>query len=224
MMTRSRLSLVHQIRLPRSAVNGRPPLLILLHGIGADEFDLLDLAGEFDPRFLVVSVRAPHAWGPGFAWFSIDFDAGGMRMDLGQAATSRDALGRFVGECAEAYGCDPSRVYLAGFSQGAMMAAAVALALPARAAGVVMMSGGLPPQPARAADGSAAGDFLVVHGTFDPVLPVAAGRAARDALAALGARVSYREYPMAHQISQASLTDVAMWLTERLDEPRPREA
>lgn len=219
-MNQPRLGLVHQMRPPRAAAAGRPPALILLHGIGADEFDLLDLAGELDPRFLVVSARAPHEWGPGFAWFSIEIADDGLRMDLDQAEASIAALSDFVEACVRAHGCDPARVYLAGFSQGAMMAAAVALARPGLAAGVVMMSGSAEALGVLQTPGVYP-DFLVVHGTYDPVLPVSAGRAARDALTALGARVSYREYPMAHQISQASLTDVAVWLSERLDAPHP---
>ena len=57
-----------------------PPLLVLLHGIGADEFDLLPLAQAVDPRFVVASIRAPHAYYGGCAWFQIDTQLSQMSM------------------------------------------------------------------------------------------------------------------------------------------------
>ena len=56
-----------------------------------------------------------------------------------------------------------------------------------------------------------------VHGTADQVLPVREGRATRDFLNTLGVTFDYREYPMAHQISDASLDDIDSWLSAQLD-------
>ncbi|HEX9370208.1 MAG TPA: phospholipase, partial [Roseiflexaceae bacterium] len=58
--------------------------------------------------------------------------------------------------------------------------------------------------------------FLVVHGLFDQVLPVHYGRASRDLLQGLPVELTYREYPMGHEVSAQSLADVSAWLTERL--------
>src|SRR4029453_12262584 len=63
---------------PRHAPDAaKPPMLVLLHGIGANENDLVPLAGAFDPRLLVGSVRAPRPYHAGFAWFGLDFPAPG---------------------------------------------------------------------------------------------------------------------------------------------------
>lgn len=64
--------------------------------------------------------------------------------------------------------------------------------------------------------------ILLQHGTSDPVLPVHHGRTARDRLSALHVDLTYREYPMGHQVSEESLADAAAWLQARLDRPPSR--
>jgi phospholipase/carboxylesterase len=62
--------------------------------------------------------------------------------------------------------------------------------------------------------------LLVVHGTADIVLPITYGRASRDLLSSLPVDLMYHEYPMGHEVSQESLSDVTTWLTEQLDKAR----
>src|SRR5512142_2797709 len=103
--------------LPPRSPSPTPPLLVLLHGIGADEEDLLPLAQLLDPRFLVVSARAPHEAEPmGHRWYAIDWTTTPPRADPAEMAASRDLLARFVEEATAAHGADPSRVFLLGFS------------------------------------------------------------------------------------------------------------
>src|ERR1700694_3930612 len=64
----SSLGLYHVTRPPGVPSDGPHPGLLLLHGRGADERDLLGLADELDPRLFVVSARAPLRLGPGYAW------------------------------------------------------------------------------------------------------------------------------------------------------------
>jgi phospholipase/carboxylesterase len=59
--------------------------------------------------------------------------------------------------------------------------------------------------------------ILVVHGTGDRVLPITYGRATRELLSSLPVDLTYHEYPMGHEVSQESLSDVATWLTEQLN-------
>jgi phospholipase/carboxylesterase len=101
-----------------------------------------------------------------------------------------------------------------------MMSSLVALSRPDLVAGTVLMSGRVPAEvrPLLAPTEQLAGKpFLVVHGTQDPVLPVHNGRESRDLLASLPVDLTYKEYPMEHQVSAESLTDVTTWLSARLD-------
>src|SRR5262245_61403819 len=222
-MNSTSLSLVHLVRRPERA-DAAPPLLILLHGIGSNEEDLMGLEPYLDERFVVVSARAPHpySWG-GYAWFEIEWLPNGIAIDRAQAEQSRDVLVRFIGEAVAAYGADPARVYLMGFSQGAMMGGWVALARPELVAGAALMSGRIPEEVrAEIADPAklAGKPFLVVHGTYDQVLPIQNGRASRDLLQRLPVELTYREYPMAHEVSAQSLAEVVAWLAARLDDGR----
>lgn len=221
-MGENKMSLTHLVRDPRDGGRTAPaPLLLLLHGVGSNEEDLFGLASYLDERFLVVSARAPVAldYG-GYGWFRIDFTPRGMEADIGQAKKSLSMLPGFIDGLVETYGADGRRVYLVGFSQGAMMSLALLLTRPEKVAGVVAMSGRLPRQMLeREPDSSAlAGKpVLITHGLYDQMLPVENGRAARDYLGALPVELTYREYPMAHEVSAESLRDVTAWLTKALD-------
>ena len=129
---------------------------------------------------------------------------------------------RFIEAVPQAYGADPDRVYLMGFSQGAIMSASVALTRPDLVAGAVLMSGRVLPEiaPQTAPAARLAGlPILLVHGLADAVLPIQHGRASRALLEKLPVELEYREYPMGHEVSAASLADVAAWLRRRLDAP-----
>jgi phospholipase/carboxylesterase len=217
------LPLVHLVRKPIIEA-GTPPLLLLLHGVGSNEHDLFELAPFLDKRFLIISVRAPNALGPGsYAWFEVNFTPQGPVINPQQAEASRNTLITFVQEAITAYGADPEQVYLMGFSQGAIMSASVALTRPELVDGAVLMSGRILPeiQPSIAANDELNGfPFLVMHGTADMVLPISYGRASRELLSSLPVDLTYHEYPMGHEVSQSSLRDVTAWLTEKLDQAK----
>ncbi len=216
--------LEHRVIEPR-VPSSRPPLLLLLHGIGADENDLLPLAPYLDPRFHVLAVRAPHEAEPmGYRWYAIDWSVTPPRGDAAEIIASRDLLGRFVEEATGAYGTDRDRVYLFGFSQGAIMSVSLLLAQPELVRGVVAHSGRLARLPGQEAPSPAAlarAAALVLHGSLDDVVPVAQGRKTYEVLSSLlGSRVAYREFEhLGHGIDGASVGEAARWLSARLDLP-----
>ncbi|HEY9282524.1 MAG TPA: alpha/beta fold hydrolase [Pyrinomonadaceae bacterium] len=220
-MSDDKPSLTHLVREPRRGGQDAPPLLLLLHGIGSNEEDLFGLAPYLDERFLVVSARAPVALGyGGYGWFQIEFTPAGMSADVEQAKRSLGLLPAFIGALAGTYRADAGRVYVAGFSQGAMMSLALLLTRPELVAGVVAMSGRLPRQVIERepdAEALAGKPLLITHGLYDEVLPVESGRAARDYFRELPVELTYREYPMAHEVSAESLRDVTDWLTKAID-------
>ncbi|HKQ79927.1 MAG TPA: dienelactone hydrolase family protein [Blastocatellia bacterium] len=214
-------SLFHQTAPPKSGIDGKPPLLLLLHGYGANEDDLFSLAPYLDERFMVVSARAPVVLQPmSYAWFNLGFTPQGVIVNPEEVDSSRRTIHKFIGEIVEAYECDPDAVYLMGFSQGAMMSLAVALTYPGSAAGVVAMSGRMLPQiHAMITDKDAliGLPIFMAHGTRDTLLPINQGRDAREKLSELPVELTYREYDMGHEISYNSLQDITDWLKKRLD-------
>jgi phospholipase/carboxylesterase len=196
-------------------------LLLLLHGVGSNERDLLQLEPELVGQFHVVSARAPLDFGPDrYGWFNFEF-APVHRHDPGQAEASRQKLLAFMDELTERYRLPSERVLLMGFSQGAIMSFSVALTAPEKIAGVVGMSGRvLPEAEAKRVEGARLRGLpiLVTHGVHDEVLPIHHARASRELLERLPVELEYREYDMGHFVSPESLRDIKEWLRRRLDE------
>lgn len=209
-------------RKPRVSGNAPPPLALLLHGYGAGERDLFDFADYLDPRFHVVSARAPLSlpWG-GFAWYHLGGQPGRLVPDAATRASAVELLERFVAGLPAHVGADPARVYLLGFSQGAIMSLALAARRRELVAGVVAISGYLDPEtlpaPAPSFDRL---PILQMHGSYDDVIPVRAAHLTRDALQGSSARHEYHEYPIGHGIHPEGLQLIQRWLAARLDEPR----
>ena len=221
------LSLAHIVREPaaNAATPGEaPPLLLLLHGVGSNEQSMASLAPAFDSRFVVISARSPIVLGPNaFAWFHVEFTPQGSVINAAEAKEGWTRLATFIDEAVGAYGADPSRVYVAGFSQGAIMALATLLTAPDRITGVAAMSGRLLPEvlPYAAPAAMLVGKpVLIVHGTLDEKLGVHYARSAREQLAKFPLTLSYRELPIGHAVTQESVSIVGTWLTDLLDAPR----
>lgn len=214
-MASSTSRLYHIVQSPRTGEPGPHPTLLLLHGRGAHELDLLPVADALDPSFLIISVRAPRPFFDGYCWY--DFQTSGEPEPRSFTA-SLEALSQFVDELPSQQPVDAARIYTLGFSQGALMAGSLLLTRPTVLAGTVMLSGYLPTNSGLAIDtaGIVGRPVLMSHGTQDNVIPVAFGRATRDYLKRLGANVTYHEYPMAHQISAQTVTDLAAWLEQQL--------
>jgi phospholipase/carboxylesterase len=214
------LSLVHLTRQPLVNTH-KPPLLLLLHGVGSNEQDLFGLAPLLDKRFLILSLRAPNTLAPGsYAWFAVNFTPQEPIINYEQAQASLKTLIAFISEAVSAYEANPEQVYLMGFSQGAIMSASIALTHPDLVEGAALMSGRILPEirPLIATSEQLNGlPVLVVHGTEDTVLPINHGRASRDLLSSLPVALTYHEYPTGHEVSPWSLNDVNKWLSEQLD-------
>ncbi|HUI65537.1 MAG TPA: alpha/beta fold hydrolase [Bacteroidota bacterium] len=210
-------TLEHRILFPQGSSAVQHPALLLLHGRGADEEDLIGLAEQFDPRFLILSVRAPYPFpNGGYTWY--DLRALGAPQPT-MFRLSYDRLSQFVDDALSQYPVDPAQVYLFGFSMGTVMAYALAFTRPSLFRGVVANSGYIPEGTHLTFQWNHLEhmEILIAHGTLDPVIPVDVARRAKRILEGSNARVSYREYPMGHEINQESLRDSAAFIQRLLD-------
>ena len=212
-------SLYHIVHKSPDAPSEGAPLLLLLHGYGANEEDLLGLASHLDARLVCVSARAPYALDFGsFAWFDIEIGAEGVRFAFAEAEESLVQVLSLVDALRHVH--RPTRIFIAGFSQGASMALAAALKRPRDFAGAIALSGlccpEMLPQDAASVRGL---KVFMSHGRFDPVIPIAQARASRELLTPLGLDLRYKEYDMPHAIAQPCLEDLDAWLRARLDTP-----
>lgn len=218
MLQRKHLSLTYLDMAPRDPENA--PVMIMLHGYGSNEKDLIQLAPMLHEDIRYISARAPHTLDFGmFGWFPIEFTANGITVDYRAAEEARRQLIAFIGEIIAEYHPAGGRVFLMGFSQGSVMSYLTAFEQPELLHGVIACSGQLPEKtlPAEPVRESLARlPFLVMHGILDEVLPISKGRAAHEWLKENVRDLTYREYPVAHQISQSGIELIRSWLEERV--------
>jgi phospholipase/carboxylesterase len=204
----------------RPAASTPEGLLILHHGRGADEHDLLTLADVLDPaqRLHVVTPRAPLELpgSPGYHWYLVP-RVGYPDPDSFQAA--RSALGELHDELWRETGIEPARTVLGGFSMGAVMSYAMAFdaARPAPA-GVLAFSGFIPTVEGWQPDLDERSRIraFVAHGRQDRVIAVEFARAAVERLRDAGVSVDYHESDAAHHIDPRELPAAGTWLQETL--------
>ena len=193
------------------------PVLILLHGYGSDERDLFELKSSLPENFLIISARAPYPLpNGGYEWYEMTDANGHHDGNPQQLANSRGLITKFIAQVIEKYKADPTQVYVAGFSQGAIMSYQVGLTAPGNVAGIGVLSGTIYPSLKPLIKNDAALKKLkifVAHGTADNRIPFANGKAAVDYLETFGLKPQFHQYPgMGHTISNDVLNDFVQWL------------
>jgi phospholipase/carboxylesterase len=193
------------------AASGAPrKLVVLLHGLGADGFDLIDLAPGWGAAVPEAAFVAPHAPEPcdlaphGRQWFSLQ-DRTPARL-LAGVRVAAERLGAFLDAEVARLGLAPGDVALMGFSQGAMTALYTGLRREEPPAAILAYSGRLLGAELLGPELRARPPVLIVHGEADEIVPVEASRAAESALRAAGVPVEAAYRPgLAHGIDQAGI-------------------
>jgi phospholipase/carboxylesterase len=204
------------VTVERAAAGDPEGLLVLHHGRGTGENDLVGLADVLDPerRLRVVSPRGPlqvPGW-PGYHWYLVPKVGYPDRASFDAA---RAALAELHDRLWEETGLGPERTVLGGFSMGAVMSHALGWSAERPAvAGVLAFSGFVPTVAGwrPSFEDRAETRAFIAHGTVDPVIEIGFGRAARDLLVAGGIDVTYRESDVVHTIDPAGVPIAAEWL------------
>ncbi len=186
--------------------------ILWLHGLGADGHDFEPIIPELvDPAWPALRFVFPHApvrpvtinMGMAMrAWYDIKAMSLDQRADEAGLREAVEQVEALIAAEVEA-GIDAERVFLAGFSQGGVVALQAALRHRQRLAGVIGLSCYLPLADALAAERAPANadlPVLLMHGSQDPVVPMALGMHARDTLAGWGYPVDWHAYPMQHTL------------------------
>lgn len=202
-MTTSSLFFAHRFE-PATAV-GAPPLL-LLHGTGGDESDLLPLGRAVSPGSALVSPRGP-VLENGMPRFFRRL-AEGVFDEADVRRRARD-LAAFVAEARDAYGL--AAPVALGFSNGANIAAALLLLHPGVLAGAALLRPMMPlaEPPAPNLTGTA---VLMLSGMADPIVPDESAARLASVLASAGADVVHDIQPAGHGLGQADVTAVQAWM------------
>jgi phospholipase/carboxylesterase len=211
--------------------------IIWLHGLGADGHDFVPIVEELE---LSIPVRYifPHApmrpvtINGGFvmrAWYDITHAASAGGLEIG-SDSHQDADGIRASQAAiealiaqeVAKGISPRNIFLAGFSQGGVIALHTALRHATPLGGVLALSTYLPlaeRTPGELLVQTKATPIFMVHGRSDQVIPYTLGVASRDALLKLGYAVEWHEYAMQHSVCEDELKDIGAWLRFQIQKP-----
>lgn len=207
--------LVHELRFAEGDPAGA---IVLLHGRGTSERDLIPLLDVLDPvqRLVAAFPRGPHELAPlGHHWY-VAAEAG--RPDPASFGDSLARLGTWLEGIAAETGVPIERTVIGGFSQGAAMAWVLSLG-PGRPrpAGLLAMSGFIPAVPGLGLDLRSLNGFPIAisHGVLDPIVPVEFARDARRRTRARGADVFYRETEVPHIVDPRIVPGLVDWVGRR---------
>jgi phospholipase/carboxylesterase len=193
------------------------PLVVLLHGFGANMQDLTSLAPYIDDTGYVYAFpNAPFEvnLGPGYTGYSWATGRPGMAPPDANAPDVDELLAVFMSEAMTAAGATPGKVVLGGFSQGGGLTLRFGLPRPEMFAGLAVLSGFFRDQEAveKRLPVERKQRVFVAHGTQDSTVPIDGGRANKAFLEGAGYEFEYHEYPMAHEIAPQELEDLKAWL------------
>lgn len=211
------LSLKYLVREPFEK-SAHPPVIILLHGYGSNEADLFELKSMFPQKILVVSARAPYKIAENaFQWYQSEKVNGMSDGNATDLKNSTAAIRKFIAEIVKKYDADPAKVYLSGFSQGAIMSYEVGLTTPELLKGIAPLSGkilsSLKPQIKQTAALKKLAIFIG-HGDADSRIYYKDAVASNQYLKSLGLSPVFHTYKgMQHSISEQEMKDLVQWLT-----------
>src|SRR5687768_15107506 len=208
--------LKYEIAKPDSITDG-VGVVVLLHGRGADRFDLLGLRKRFPADWTVVTPEAPFpaapwGYGPGWAWYQF---LGRNRPEPESFTQSLTALHEFLTELPKLIGGEPGTLVLGGFSQGGTLSLAYALNHGGAIPFVLNFSGFLADHPSVVPNSSTVRGtrFFWGHGTQDGNIPFALAVEGRTALRNAGADLEARDYEIGHWIDPQELQDAITTVT-----------
>jgi len=202
--------------------------VIWLHGLGADGHDFepivpeLKLPNDLGIRFIFPHApKRPIAINGGMvmrAWYDIRIPDLSLQEDEDSIRESNDILSSYIDAEINA-GITADKILIAGFSQGGAVTLFTGLRYPQKLAGLLALSTYLPLPDQLQAEANNANlktPLMMMHGTFDPIIPVFQGQNSRYLLQQAGYPIEWHEYPMQHAICPQEINDISHWLQQRL--------
>lgn len=196
---------------PKNMEHGRLyPAIFLFHGMGSNEQDLPVLLDEIKEQALIFSLQGPIIQPPGYAFFTIEEFGKPHRKVFDQVVVQ---IINFIEEAITEYPIDAEKIFLMGFSQGAILSKSLAVAMgKEKLAGIVALSGYTPEFVKTEYHKHSVKDMpvFISHGTMDIALPYQWGEASREFFEEQGANVTFKSFEDGHgvtpEVQQALLT------------------
>ncbi|MGL4238653.1 MAG: hypothetical protein ACRCSW_21515, partial [Tabrizicola sp.] len=191
--------------------------LVLLHGTGGNESDLMPIARRIAPHATLLGVRGRATEKGTNRWFRRIYAAAFDQADI---RSESEAFAAFVEGAVTGYGIDTDRLFFLGYSNGANFLAAVILFHPGVVRRAILLRSAQVPENLPAADISGT-PVLMLDGRDDVFANEASTLA--DAMRACGAKVESRKLSVGHELSGADVTDAARWIGQYLSGAAPVE-
>lgn len=209
--------MIYELRTPSKVEPDKTyPALFVMHGMGSNEQNMLSLVDGLEDVFYIFSIRGPLSQPPGFAYFTIQGYGKPHREAFDQGINQLKA---FIDYASERYPINPDRIYLLGFSQGAIVSMTLGLTLGNRIKGVVALSGYIPGfvkeeykiEPVEQLS------LFISHGEYDNVLPYEWGVESKEFFQGLKSNVAFQAYPEGHTVSIENQRDFTKWILDDLN-------
>jgi len=197
--------------------------VIWLHGLGADGNDFVPVVKELKLPPLGIRFVFPHApmrpvtINGGFvmrAWYDIAYQELAFKEDERGLRESQKLIEELIVR-ENTRGIPSSRIVLAGFSQGGVLALQTGLRQSKPLAGLMALSSYVPMSPMIEVERNAASNSVPIfmgHSITDNIVPLALGRMSRDTLIKLGYEVDWHQYTIPHSVCPEELADIGVWL------------
>lgn len=204
------MSTESHVHVHRPATRPGAPTLVLLHGTGADEHDLLGLGAALDAGAGLLSPRGNVDENGMNRWFRRIREG---VFDVDDVERRAGELAEFIGDAVESYGLDPRSLVAAGFSNGANIAAALLLLHPGLLRAAALFASAAPLQDREPPWVDLSGtDVFLGSGTADQVTPIGGARRLAGQLRDRGAYVDEVEHPGGHALPPEVAAAAQKWL------------
>lgn len=195
-------------------IEGNNPPLLLLHGTGADEFDLIPLAQDIAPGSAIFSVRGNVSENGQNRYFKRTAEGVFDHEDL---IRRTHELAKFIAETAPQHGMDPAQMIALGFSNGANIASSLFFLHPELLAGGILLRGMVPFMPTQTPD-LASKKILLLSGIMDPIIPMDNARKLASIYQAGQADIIHTTFPTGHGLTQNDVLEAKQWFLNLVQE------
>ncbi len=214
--------LVYETKMPSPSTEEPMPLLILMHGYGSNEQDMVSFSKALDPRAMILAVRAPHKIAKDkYSWYNLDRNRNGVKYSFDELKESRTEVMNLIRLMQQEHNIDEENILVGGFSQGAIMSLALSMKHSDVIDGAMVLSGDLYDEVEAEMEGMLIDrglDVYMSHGRQDKVLPFAEAVKDIKFLKSRGVDVYEHYYDSAHTISRDNFVTLSHWLTAKIND------
>ncbi|WP_185858564.1 alpha/beta hydrolase [Blattabacterium cuenoti] len=218
MLLTNKLSIKHIIKKP---VDGNEnDLFLMIHGYGSNEKDLFSFQEDLPKNFFIISLQGFYSMGKEkYSWYDIDFSNKEKFINISQARKVVQQISFFIDEAIEEYKLEKNKVWLCGFSQGAILSYAIALKKPNKIKKVIALSGYLEknilPEKINSNIYSDL-EFFISHGKYDTIIPIDMVKRGLKFLQKYRIlSLHYKEYESGHTLNKLNYIDLMNWIKNK---------